>query len=253
MKNKNLINVYEKVYKGDRAEFFTFNSAQTTEEILKLDLCVNKKVLEIGCGYGETAWGISEYGNAKEILAIDFSQEAIRKAKEKFSNVNLTYECKSYEEIKDKFDVIITEGTIEHMDDPFETIGYLKTLLNNGGKMIHTCPSFLNIRGYVWMSLSILFEVPMSLTDLHFICPFDMEDWAKKLDMKIEWHTIDEDVGNGKRLIIDMEKRLTNALRDAGLDNSRVPKLIEWLNKAIQYDNKGMHSGAMGVYILSMK
>ena len=119
--------------------------------------------------------------------------------------------------------------------------------------MIHTCPSFLNIRGYVWMSLSILFEVPMSLTDLHFICPFDMEDWAKKLDMKIEWHTIDEDVGNGKRLIVDMEKRLTNALRDAGLDNSRVPKLIEWLNKAIQYDNKGIHSGAMGVYILSMK
>ena len=45
-----------------------------------------------------------------------------------------------------------------------------------------------------------------------------------------------------------MEKRLTNALKDAQLDNSRVKDLLSWLELASDYENNTISNGAKGIY-----
>ena len=50
-----------------------------------------------------------------------------------------------------------------------------------------------------------------------------------------------------------MTKRLTNALRDAGLDNSRVDKLIQWLDLARRFEKDALHNGAKAIYRLTQR
>lgn len=69
--------------------------------------------------------------------------------------------------------------------------------------------------------------------------------------MNWEWTTFRHLEGNGYKMVVDMKKRLTNALRDAKLNNKNVPTFIEWLEKASLYDNTLKHTGSMGLYILS--
>lgn len=180
--NKDLKDLYDSVYKSGEENFFTFDMNEEKFIVLALDIYDGKKILDVGCGTGETAFGLIKK-NAKSVLAIDYSREAIKIAKKKHNHEKIRFEHKSYEEVEEKFDVIVILGTLEHMDDPFKALEKLKSLLNKNGKIVITCPSFLNIRGYIWMALLTLLDVPMSLTDLHYICPFDMEKWSNELGM----------------------------------------------------------------------
>ena len=76
-------------------------------------------------------------------------------------------------------DVVVSCGTLEHMSDPRQELCRMIELVDGKGTIILTCPYFLNIRGFVWMTLALLLDVPMSLTDKHFISPFDIEGWLK--------------------------------------------------------------------------
>ncbi|MFA5857121.1 MAG: class I SAM-dependent methyltransferase [Candidatus Pacearchaeota archaeon] len=251
--NENLRNLYNNVYKDGKLNFFTFDTGNMNDQVLNLDIFDGKKVLDFGCGQGEVDYDLVTKKGAKEVLAIDYSEEAIKIAKEKNSHPNIRFECKTYTDVNEKFDIIISIGVLEHTNNPFEVLKFLKNLLNENGKIVQICPSFLNIRGYIWMTLNTLFNVPMSLSDIHFISPFDFEEFSKKLDMDLEWKTFDYSLGNSDKMIVDMTKRLTNALRDAKMDNSKVPDLMEWLKKASKYENDFKHTGASGLYILSLK
>jgi hypothetical protein len=98
------------------------------------------------------------------------------------------------------------------------------------------------------MTLQLLLDVPMSLTDLHFLCPFDFEEFAAKNNYNLETRSTDYDWGSGERTIVDFEKRLRNALRDADLDNSKVDRFLEWLAKAVPYHRHDEFSGATVAY-----
>ena len=117
-----------------------------------------------------------------------------------------------------------------------------------------TCPHFLNIRGFIWMSLSRLFEVPMSLSDLHFIHPWDMARWASGTGMKVtSLSSLDESRGSGDRLIEDFETRLPNALRDAGFDTGNVDLFMSYLRKVVTFadaDDRLSFHGATALYVL---
>jgi len=120
--------------------------------------------------------------------------------------------------------------------------------LEEGGTLITSSPSFLNPRGYVWMTLSKLFDVPMSLTDLHFICPFDMEKFCEENNYELDYSSIHQDWGAGDTLIRDFNKRLRNALQDADMDNSKVDDLLEWLHEATPYFDRNEATGAIVIY-----
>ena len=124
-KNENLIKFYDRVYKkGERKHFTSFltQGSPTSEvsEILSEIRWKGKKVLDVGCGTGLFAWSAAKKG--ANVTGIDFSEEAIKIAKKRQNIANLKFEKKDVKEIKEKFDVIVSIGTLEHMDNPLKIL-----------------------------------------------------------------------------------------------------------------------------------
>ena len=200
--NADLKKIYNEAYQKGKDNFFTFDTKDITDRIVnELDYS-DLEILEIGCGTGETAFRLSQK-NPSSVKAWDYSESAINTAKLEHSNNNLTYEVRSIEQIEDTYDCIILQEVIEHTDDPKSTIELLTKHIRQDGHLILTCPSFLNMRGYVWMTLQILFDVPMSLTDKHFISPFDMKKWAGDLNLSLTWFTFRHQQSFGEKMVYD--------------------------------------------------
>ncbi len=260
IKNSNLKTFYNKIYKKGESKHFTSFVTQGTptdevKEILKELNWKNKSVLDVGCGTGLFAHKVSKLG-PKQVLGIDFSIEAIDIAKHTHNNHNLQYEVLDVKEIKSKYDVIVSLGTLEHMDDPLKTLKILKKHLTKNGKIIVTSPNWTNPRGYVLMTLWHLFNAPITLADLHYQTPVDFQNYAKKLGMRLKWRTIDESWANGEILIHDFKRRLSNVLRDANLpkNSKNIENFLNWLKvNVVPFDNSLPHSGATGLYVFSFK
>ena len=253
MKNIDLKNRYNSVYKEDKSIFFTTTGFIQSELIIDLmPSWHGLDVLDIGCGKGSLATMLS-FAGAKMVDAVDYSHESIKLAKNSINLENVTFICADYREIDRCYDVVVLQGVLEHFDNSFETLkNIIETNLKNGGRVILTVPSFINPRGYVWMTLQLLFDVPMSLTDLNFMCPFDFEDFCKEYGYTLEKiKSTDQHWGSGELAIIDLSKRLPNALRDAGMDYSKVDRLLKWLRKAVKYHHTDDFSGAIVGYKIS--
>ena len=252
MENKDLRNKYNSVYKNDSKKFYSFSSFPESKLILEmLNHWNDLHVLEIGCGEGRLA-AMMSFAGAKHIDAIDYSEEAIKIAQFQFSINNVNYQCGDYREFSDQYDVVVLQGVLEHLDNPFKELkNIIDTCVGEGGCLVTSSPSFINPRGYVWMALQLLLDVPMSLSDLHFLCPFDFEQFAKKNDYALEYRSTDFDWASGERTIIDFNKRLRNALGDADMDNSKVDRFLEWFQKALPYHLHDESSGTTIAYKLS--
>jgi 2-polyprenyl-3-methyl-5-hydroxy-6-metoxy-1,4-benzoquinol methylase len=258
-KNEKLKKFYDKVYRKGENKHFTNpllkkSNSEEVNEVLKEIRWDNKKILDVGCGTGLFAFNAAKKG--ADVLGIDFSEEAIMIAKKKNSLPNLQFKKLNANEINEKFDVIVSLGTLEHMDEPMEILKLFKKNLKKGGKIIITSPNWTNPRGYVLMTLFYLFNSPITLADLHYQTPLDFMKYAKKLGMKLKWRTIDQSWGNGEILIKDFERRIPKVLKDSGLPKKKknIDELIQWLkNNVVPLDNKLPQSGATGLYVFSKK
>ncbi len=254
--NKDLKKTYNKVYaEGAYDNFFTvFNPYWIHREIIDaIPDWRGKNVLEIGCGQGELSAQLS-FAGAESVYAIDYSEVAIKLASSRISLPNVSFVCMDGNDVSDKYDIIVMSGVLEHIDKPFN---FLDKLINDnldaGGSIISVMPSFMNPRGYVWMTLQILFDVPMSLTDINFFTPDEIYSYSLGRDLECSVKTFDSEWGCGDRFIIDFKKRLPNALRDAKLDGTHVEKLLNWLDVAKQYHSINDMSGAQMICRLSKK
>ena len=130
VQNSKLKTFYNKVYKKGESKHFTSFVTKGTptnelNEVLKELNWKNKAVLDVGCGTGLFAHKVSKLG-PKQVLGIDFSKEAIEIAIQTHKNNNLQYQVLDVKEIKSKYDVIVSLGTLEHMDNPLKTLKILK-------------------------------------------------------------------------------------------------------------------------------
>lgn len=241
-RNSDLQSFYDRSYKEGEANVFTFfeNGKHVSEDHPAALAAVNWegcRVLDVGCGTGMLAREVAARG-ARRVIALDYSAPAVEEAK------RLPYPD-NVEFIADDimswvppctFDVIVTLGTMEHLDDPARFLGRMEEVLADGGTILIACPHFLNPRGYVWMALATLLDVPVSLSDLHFIHPWHMKEWASQHGLSAELvATVDRDWAYGRRLIRDYGKRLRNALRDANLPTERVDAYMSYLVKLVEY------------------
>jgi 2-polyprenyl-3-methyl-5-hydroxy-6-metoxy-1,4-benzoquinol methylase len=257
-KNKNLKNFYNKVYLKGENKHFTIKresaSLPEIKEVLKKISWKGKKVLDVGCGTGLFAFSAAKKGAV--VLGVDFSVEAIEIAQSQYIHKNLKFTTTDVGTIKEKFDVIVSNGTLEHMDSPIKTLRLLKRHLNKNGCLIITSPNWTNPRGHMLMPLLLLFDAPITLVDIHYFTPIDFKNFAKNLDMKLSWNTFDHSWGHGKMLVEDFKKRIPNVLRDSKLPNNKkkINLLIKWVEKNISSMNNDLpHSGATGLYKLSLK
>ncbi len=250
--------LYEAVYAGGKEEFFSRfvngrDISETDNVVWTATGYAGKRVLDVGCGTGETAAGIAGLG-AAQVTGIDYAPSAIEQANAHHQADNLAFEVRSLDDWIGAVDVVVSCGTLEHMERPDLELKKMVALVESRGEIVLTCPYFLNLRGFVWMSLALLLDVPMSLTDRHFISPFDIEGWLEGTGMKLaRVQPFDYERANGRHMLVDMKKRLTNALRDAGLPNDRVDSTLAWLEKVVEYEARtspGRFGGANSLYLI---
>jgi SAM-dependent methyltransferase len=122
---------------------------------LKQQLPQNKdsKILDIGCGLGQTLSKLREYGYTS-LTGIDISNEAIDSCKKKGLNVfqiNDIIDFTSRE--KGGYDFAIMSHVLEHLDKNkvISTLFYIKNeLLNNDGKLLIMIPNAQSPTGTYW-------------------------------------------------------------------------------------------------------
>jgi 2-polyprenyl-3-methyl-5-hydroxy-6-metoxy-1,4-benzoquinol methylase len=107
-----------------------------------------QRVLEIGCGTGETAAYMAQHSQA-EIVAIDISEQFIAAAREQHTYSNLRFECLNLLDphlvSRGQFDVIYGNGILHHLVlqlPAFLTV--LKQTTRPGGRMAFVEPNLLN-------------------------------------------------------------------------------------------------------------
>ena len=253
--------LYEGVYSVGKESFFSRfvggkDISETDELVWSATDFQGKRVLDIGCGTGETAAGIAAQGPLT-VVGIDYAPSAIEEAKRRHLAPNLDFRVCSALEWSDVVDVVVSCGTLEHMQEPRQELRRMIELVDGKGTIILTCPYFLNIRGFVWMSLALLLDVPMSLTDRHFISPFDVEGWLVDTPMRLERvQPFDYERANGLPMLVDMKKRLINALRDANLPNDKVDRALDWLSKVVEYESRttpGRFGGSNALYVITSR
>lgn len=257
--NKELKKQYEAIYaQGEENYFSKFDAgidrSETNRRVLSLGDWPGRTVVDVGCGTGELLRRIAERG-ASGLTGIDYSENAIEIARGRGPFDNTRYIAGDFLDMAPvESDIVVSCGTIEHSDNPREFLDALSRWCRDEGLLIVTCPHFVNVRGFVWMALATLQDVPMSLTDLHYIHPWHMEKWCRELGLRVrEFSTCDHDRANGELLLKDFEKRLHNALRDAGIDNGKVPEYIDYLRELVSYlrDVDGCDlQGATAVYVI---
>ena len=258
--NKDLKIFFDGIYTvGEEKHFTNFlvtnNPSSESKEILKKLSWKNKSVLDVGCGTGLFSYLAAKKG--AKVLGIDYSKKAISLALSNYSHKNLSYKCIDAKNMKnDKFDIIVSLGTLEHVDNPLQMLKNFKRHLNSNGKIIITSPNWTNPRGYMLLILYFLFDFPITLADLHYFTPIDFKKFAKKLDMTLNWNTFDFSWGNGDILVNDFKRRIPKILSDMKLDvnQKKINNLLKWIkNNVVPFDNKLPHGGASGIYIFSQK
>ncbi len=246
VENEDLKEVYDKMHKQGSSSWFG-QGEEERELILKMGEPWERHfIFEIGCGEGDLS-AMMRNKNA-DVIGIDYSEEAIKKARLKQSD-GLTFVCGDYKEIRDpKFTRIVMQGVLEHLDDPFTELKWMiDNLLTEHGDIITSSPCFLNPRGIVWMILD-MFGAVMSRTDLHYLNPWEFMKFAKDNGYEIKIKYCDSSWGNGTQMVEDLIQRIPLALKDGNIsyDEGKLNKFMEWFSECARWMIRSI--GATAVY-----
>ena len=274
MKNIDLKEKYEGMHDKGQASW-TFRGNEERRAIMDMGRpWEGVKVLEIGCGEGDLAALMVMEG--AEVRGIDYSTTAIGRAHEKYPT--LEFSCTDYRQIADNrfggYDRIVMQGVLEHLDSPFQELKWMidnllkKAAEDNvirfetdpkpdNGDVITSSPGFLNPRGLIWMALHMVGAV-MSKTDLHFLHPWQFEEFCKERGYFLSMRGCDHDWAWGNRMMIDFRKRINLALNDGQIplrENDGIDKFLDWLERTARQlasfgEYEGMRKGLTGANIV---
>lgn len=98
----------------------------------------DKRVLDLGCGFGWHCIYAAENG-AKKVVGIDISQKMLAKAKKQTKFSNVEYRCIPLEEIEfsdNSFDVVLSSLTFHYVENFDEIVKKIYKLLSENGKFV---------------------------------------------------------------------------------------------------------------------
>ena len=97
-----------------------------------------KKVLDLGCGFGEHCKRFVECG-AEKVMGVDISEKMLEVAREENSDPKITYINMPMEDIstlQETFDVVISSLALHYVEDFEGVIKNVYAMLNDGGVFI---------------------------------------------------------------------------------------------------------------------
>ncbi|QNU68093.1 class I SAM-dependent methyltransferase [Ruminiclostridium herbifermentans] len=99
---------------------------------------LNKRVLDLGCGFGWHCRYAAENG-AKSAIGVDISQKMLSEARKKTSSEKIQYICMPIEEIDfptDSFDVVISSLAFHYIQSFEDILSKISKCLINGGDFV---------------------------------------------------------------------------------------------------------------------
>jgi ubiquinone/menaquinone biosynthesis C-methylase UbiE len=139
-----------------------------------------KDVLDVGCGWGGKMIYFAEHSRLRSIHGFDLPGAYLPEVSAKFAKGKNVANCffgTGYAEHipfdDNRFDVIIMEDVLEHVDDPQTVLLECYRVLRKGGTAIIKFPSFKSMYGH-HLDRALIFPA------LHYILP--METWASGLN-----------------------------------------------------------------------
>lgn len=152
--HKNFVNRIKK-FNGDEKKVFEYKLTAPWHRIVieflnDIEL-KNKKVLEIGCGYGSLSVYMAKKG--AKVIGIDISSEAIKISRRNSSlnNQKIILKQASGENLQFKdqfFDLVVCCETLEHIPDYKKALDEIIRVTKKSGKIIITTPNSFNPRGF---------------------------------------------------------------------------------------------------------
>jgi len=138
----------------------------TRKEIAPLLPDNPSKVLEIGCGAGNTLVWLKNLKHCTWIAGVEISPEAVEVARERLDAVYpVNIEQNSIPIQESTLDLILCLDVLEHMIDPWEVVRRLHKLLKPGGALIVSIPNVRNKE----VLFPLLFKGTWEYTDAGFL------------------------------------------------------------------------------------
>ncbi|TWH46283.1 bifunctional 2-polyprenyl-6-hydroxyphenol methylase/3-demethylubiquinol 3-O-methyltransferase UbiG [Sporomusa sp. KB1] len=102
------------------------------------DDLTHKKILDLGCGFGESSnWYVSQ--GAERVIGIDISEKMISRAKQLYQHDKIEYRCLPIEDIsfhKDQFDLVLSSLAFHYIADFKNVLQEIYHCLKNNGLLI---------------------------------------------------------------------------------------------------------------------
>jgi ubiquinone/menaquinone biosynthesis C-methylase UbiE len=117
------------------------------EYLIKFDITVGDRVLDVGAGTGRMTAYISELvGSSGFVIALDIAELMLSEAKKTQANKNLNFLCADVCNISLKenfFNKVLCFSTFPHIKNPFAALREMNRVLRIGGNLLilHTCSS----------------------------------------------------------------------------------------------------------------
>lgn len=127
---------------GARADFMYKNLLDQKRYINVLSFVKDKKILDCACGVGWGSYLMARAG-AKQVVGIDLSNEAIETAKKYYNFDTVIYLKDDIYDFKyeEKFDIITSFETLEHVEDPLKFLNAFSNLSKNETVLFLSTPN----------------------------------------------------------------------------------------------------------------
>jgi 2-polyprenyl-3-methyl-5-hydroxy-6-metoxy-1,4-benzoquinol methylase len=128
----------EDIYEEKNSDYYSY----VRHDLIQMIEGNNNKILDVGCGDGQTGWALKRSGKAKEVVGIELVEGPAKRAENRLDKVihgdveKITLSFQS-----EYFDYIIWGDVVEHLIDPWRVIKQLSQFLSREGFMIASIPN----------------------------------------------------------------------------------------------------------------
>ena len=121
---------------------------------------VGKRILDYGCGLGYQAVALALNGS-KYVLGLDINEKVLQKGPELASKLKVGHQVEFCNKLDDyfigRFDMVVSQNSMEHFTDPSKVLDEMKTALHQNGIMLITFapPWFAPYGGHIHFFIKI--------------------------------------------------------------------------------------------------